>query len=222
MKNLQGKTILELASQAGKLTQDQQAAFNAKKLRATSVAYIHRAVIGNTGTANGIPLYNETAIRSIGLTTLDQGCKVPENCVITGLRANVAKLTNSANLAAAEAAIKAAEYNNLVLNLGLTTNRIPALLVSSHFEFKAKGDRVSIIPVKDFLVLGNQKNYAEASDEDVVMLPDGLQMMQQGETLLPLLHMPEGSSLSANAFGDPSNQYVWETIYLGFKITIAN
>lgn len=221
MKHIQGKQIVDMAAQAGKLSADQKNAWEQKKLVAKAVSYIQRVYIPNQGTANGIPLYNDLSPKAIGLNSLELNCKMPEAAIITGFRANVAVLAASANQAAiTNEVIKAADFNNLTLNLGLTTVRIPSLLSASQFQLDIRGNTSCTIPVKDFLVLGNQKNYAEASEEDVVDLPNGLEVLKQNDTLKPLLLMPEGSLLSDPAFGVGSKQYLWETIYLGYSLVI--
>lgn len=221
---LYGHAVLEAAARAGKLDANQLQAFRNNKLTTKAEEYFHRTLLSNVGTANGIPVFNENVDPSFGLTNLQRGCKLPDDVVITHIAINVAVVGNNyANAAAiTPEVIKGASFDNIVLNLGLTTVKIPDAIKNSNLRFVVKDQTASIIPVKKMLVLGNSKQYSEAEGRDNLELPDGIQVLKAGDTLKPLLLMPEGVPLSTPDFGSGSKQYLFEVKYIGYKIiTVA-
>ena len=213
-----GAQLLDAAAKNGKLNQNQLAKLNQKSLKATYLELYHRVQVSNQASSTGAALFDVNAIPAYGLTNLEQNCKVPDDFVLIAVKSRVAVVADDVDGVITSAQIKAATYTNLVHKLD-NSQRLPDLLLNSEFILNVKGDDVSRFSAKNFFIDGNRKDYIESSMEDSIMLPDGLQVLSKGDQLLPKILLPENIMLSNPATGAGSKQYIWETVYIGYKIS---
>lgn len=219
MKNtpFTGAQVLKAAYEQGKLNANQRAAYEQKKLKAQFFELYHRAQIANQASSTGAALYDLNAMPSFGLTNLDQNCKLPEDYIMIAVKGRIAVIAEDADGVITSAQIKAASFSNLISKLD-NTQRIPDLIANSEFVLNLKGDDVSRFSAKNFFIDGNRKDYIESSIEDAVNLPDGMLVLSKGESALPKILLPENIALSTPANGAGSKQYIWETVYIGFRL----
>ncbi len=223
MKSLpiSGDQLLKAAYAANKLTADQKAAYEAGKLKAQYFEFAHRAQVANTGTGTGVALFDLAAEKDFGLSDLDKGCKLPEDFALIATKARVGVLADDADGVVTAAQIKAMSFDNLVLALGGTTERVPATLLNSRFILNINEVDKAKYSAKNYFLGGNSKEYIEGSMEDAIAVPDGVEIIAKGSTLTPKLELPIGVPLSTPASGAGSKQYVWETLYIGFRLVNA-
>jgi hypothetical protein len=215
---LTGPAVLEAAAKAKKLNANQTAQFAAGKLTAQYFELYHRVQLANTGSTPGVALFDLTVDPAYGLTNLDKGCKTPEDFIMVAVKSRVAVIADDADGLLTAVQIKTMSFDNLILDTGLTTKRIPDLISNSGFVLNVKDADISTFSAKNFFIQGNRKEYLDSSLDDAISLPDGLKILEKGDALKPKLLMPENIALSATAIGAGSKQYVWETIYIGYKL----
>lgn len=213
-----GTELLAAALAAGKLTQDQIALYKAGKLKAQYYEVSHRAQIANSGTATGVAVYDLSAEKDFGVSGLDKGCKLPEDFALIATKARVGVIADDADGILTAAQIKAMSFDNLSLVIGGTTERLPAALLNSGFKLVIDDVEEAKYAAKNYMLQGNSKEYIEASTDDAIAIPDGIKILPKGTTLTPVLELPTGVLLSATAIGVGSKQYVWETVYIGFRL----
>lgn len=215
---MSGLQLLDAAASAGKLSVEQVALLKDGKLKAQYFEFIHRAQIANTGSGTGVALYDLEAEKQFGLSSLDKGCKLPEDFALIATKGRVAVLADDADGVITAAQIKALNFDNLTLVVGGTTERLPAVLLNAGFKLVINDVEESKYAAKNYFLNANSKQYIESSLEDAIEMPDGVKILTKGTTLTPVLELPVGVPLSATATGAGSKQYAWETTYIGFRI----
>lgn len=218
---ISGEQLLASAYAANKLTADQKAAYEAKKLKAEYFEFAHRAQVANSGTGTGVALFDLAAEKEFGLSDLDKGCKIPEDFALVATKARVGVLADDADGVVTAAQIKAMNFENTILTLGGTTERLPATLLNGRFILNINEADKAKYAAKNYFLGGNSKEYIEGSTEDAIEVPNGIEIIAKGTTLTPKLELPIGVPLSTPASGAGSKQYVWETVYIGFRLVIA-
>lgn len=220
MKSLpiSGDQLLKAAYAANKLSANQKELYDAGKLRAQYFELAHRAQISNSGSAEGVALYNVAAEKDFGVSDLDKGCKIPEDFALIATKARIGVLAEDADGVVTADNIKTMSFDNLLLALGGATERVPAAILNSRFILKINDSEKAKYSAKNYFLGGNGKEYIEGSTDDAIAVPDGVEIITKGSTLTPKLELPVGVNLSTPALGAGSKQYVWETVYIGFRI----